>query len=274
MVLRRDQGRRHGRGAGPAAVLAALSVLSLGLRRSVRPAPDRDRRAGRADRQVHQARRPELRRAHHGRLRLRESARAAARDDGRRLEGRGFRQADRRRLAGRRRSGEDRAAGEAAAGAAAAERRGGRHRAARALHQHRGRRRGRARRPARCWCSTTCGIRGGARPIDGNETEIFRANAIFRAVQVPPGKFTVRFTFEPLRGAWNELRAKHLPFESRLGRIRQASLHLRRASGPVSACTILYSGSCYLQDSASMPALQQSTILNCCGRAALEPSAP
>ena len=44
--------------------------------------------------------------------------------------------------------------------------------------------------------------------IDGNETEIFRANAIFRAVQVPSGKFTVRFTFEPLRGAWNELRAR------------------------------------------------------------------
>ena len=44
--------------------------------------------------------------------------------------------------------------------------------------------------------------------IDGNETEIFRANAIFRAVQVPAGKVTVRFTFEPLHGAWNELRAK------------------------------------------------------------------
>jgi hypothetical protein len=44
--------------------------------------------------------------------------------------------------------------------------------------------------------------------IDGVETDIFRANAIFRAVQVPPGKFTVRFKFAPLRGAWNELRAK------------------------------------------------------------------
>jgi hypothetical protein len=31
---------------------------------------------------------------------------------------------------------------------------------------------------------------------------------LFRAVQVPPGKFTVRFSFEPLRGAWAELRAK------------------------------------------------------------------
>ena len=78
-VLRGDQGRRHGRGAGAAAVLAALSVLSLDLRGPVRPAPDRDRRAGRADRQDAQARRPEFRRAHQGRLRLREPARAAAR---------------------------------------------------------------------------------------------------------------------------------------------------------------------------------------------------
>jgi hypothetical protein len=44
--------------------------------------------------------------------------------------------------------------------------------------------------------------------IDGAETEILRANVIFRTVQVPPGKHTVRFTFEPLRGAWQELRAR------------------------------------------------------------------
>jgi hypothetical protein len=44
--------------------------------------------------------------------------------------------------------------------------------------------------------------------IDGVETEILRANVLFRAVQVPPGQFTVRFTFEPLRGAWRELREK------------------------------------------------------------------
>jgi hypothetical protein len=44
--------------------------------------------------------------------------------------------------------------------------------------------------------------------IDGNATEILRANAIFRAVQVPPGRFIVRFKFEPLRGAWDEIRAK------------------------------------------------------------------
>jgi hypothetical protein len=44
--------------------------------------------------------------------------------------------------------------------------------------------------------------------IGNVETEIYRANVLFRAVQVPPGKFTVRFTFEPLRGAWRELRGR------------------------------------------------------------------
>src|SRR5262249_24403152 len=44
--------------------------------------------------------------------------------------------------------------------------------------------------------------------IDDVETEILRANGIFRAVHVPPGKYTVRFTFAPLRGAWRELVAK------------------------------------------------------------------
>jgi hypothetical protein len=44
--------------------------------------------------------------------------------------------------------------------------------------------------------------------IEGVEAELLRANVIFRAVQVPPGKRTVRFTFEPFRGAWKELKDK------------------------------------------------------------------
>jgi len=44
--------------------------------------------------------------------------------------------------------------------------------------------------------------------IDGADADLLRADAIFRAVEVPPGKYTVRFSFEPLRGAWKELREK------------------------------------------------------------------
>ncbi len=50
LVLRGDPCGRHGRGAVAAHVLAALSVLPLGLCRSVRRAFHRHRRAGRADR--------------------------------------------------------------------------------------------------------------------------------------------------------------------------------------------------------------------------------
>jgi hypothetical protein len=44
--------------------------------------------------------------------------------------------------------------------------------------------------------------------VDGVGIPIGKANVLFRAVSVAPGKHTIRFTFEPLRGAINQLKAK------------------------------------------------------------------
>jgi hypothetical protein len=41
--------------------------------------------------------------------------------------------------------------------------------------------------------------------IDGKAAPIERANVLFRAVAMPPGRHTVRFTFRPLAGAWAQL---------------------------------------------------------------------
>ena len=45
--------------------------------------------------------------------------------------------------------------------------------------------------------------------IDGQRAELLRANVLFRAVVVPPGKSTVRFVFRPLQGLWHDI-AAHL----------------------------------------------------------------
>jgi hypothetical protein len=44
--------------------------------------------------------------------------------------------------------------------------------------------------------------------VDGRATDILRANVLFRAVPVGPGIHRVHFAFEPLRGAWEELKEK------------------------------------------------------------------
>jgi hypothetical protein len=41
--------------------------------------------------------------------------------------------------------------------------------------------------------------------IDGKPAELLRANVLFRAVQVPPGRSTVRFVFRPFRGLFEDL---------------------------------------------------------------------
>lgn len=41
--------------------------------------------------------------------------------------------------------------------------------------------------------------------VDGRETEIRQANVLFRAVAIPAGRHVVRFTFQPLRGAWRQI---------------------------------------------------------------------
>ena len=44
--------------------------------------------------------------------------------------------------------------------------------------------------------------------VDGRPVELLRANVLFRAVLVPPGRHQVRFQFRPIAGAWGRLRQR------------------------------------------------------------------
>ncbi len=52
-----------------------------------------------------------------------------------------------------------------------------------------------------------------AAEVNGVETEILKANVIFRAVQVPAGKSKIRFNFKPFAGAIAEIRERVAPTE-------------------------------------------------------------
>jgi hypothetical protein len=47
--------------------------------------------------------------------------------------------------------------------------------------------------------------------VDGRPADILKANVLFRAVPIGPGTHRVHFAFEPLRGAWEELKETITP---------------------------------------------------------------
>jgi len=60
--------------------------------------------------------------------------------------------------------------------------------------------------------------------VDGRPAEILKANVLFRAVEIAPGSHRVHFAFEPLRGAWDELREKVHAWRGDAPRSREADV--------------------------------------------------
>ena len=56
--------------------------------------------------------------------------------------------------------------------------------------------------------------------VDGRPTDILKANVLFRAVPIGPGLHQVHFGFEPLQGAWDELKEIASALYMRPARVR------------------------------------------------------
>ncbi len=67
--------------------------------------------------------------------------------------------------------------------------------------------------------------------VDGKRRKSCRANVLFRAVAVPPGRHVVRFTFRPIAGAWAEL-------TGRTGQTRHAMLSVHAGFSPAVALSV------------------------------------